>query len=255
MAKYVDFAEYYDSDLDYMIDIEFYLEFARLCGSPILELACGTGRVLIPLAEAGFEVYGVDLSENMLKVCRRKFDEKRLTDRVHLVKADMAAFDLQRRDFALIYIPVRSFMHLFTQEDQLSCLRLAYEHLSPGGYFIVDVYAPSFEYLSQEPDGPFVTRHEFDLPNGPHVVRKDRFVRHDIANQINYSEIQFEEFDTAGELVTERTVPMDTRYTFRYELQLLLERVGFEIVDIFRDYEKKPYDGTGEIIAVARRSA
>jgi len=251
--EYVDYAEYYDLDHDTQVDVAFYLDFARQCGSPILELACGTGRLVIPLAEAGFEVYGVDLSENMLAVCRHKVEERHLADRVYLALANMASFDLPRKDFALAYVPVRSFMHLFTQHDQLSCLQRVYAHLRPGGCFIVDVYAPDFALLAQQPNGPFVLRREFDLPNGHHVIRRDRFAKNDIVNQVQHYELQFKEYDAAGALVRERTVPMDTRYTFRYELQLLLERAGFEIVDIFRDYDKHPYDGTGEIIAVARR--
>ncbi|MCC7354107.1 MAG: class I SAM-dependent methyltransferase [Anaerolineae bacterium] len=253
MPEYVDYAEYYDSDHNSQVDVGFYLGFARQCGSPILELACGTGRLVIPLAEAGFKVYGVDLSESMLAVCRRKVEERHLADRVHLTLANMADFALSHQDFALAYIPVRSFMHLFTQRDQLSCLQRVHDHLRPGGYFIVDVYAPHFGILAQAPNGPFVVRREFNLPNGHHVIRKDRFVNNDIVNQIQHCELRFEEYDTTGVLVRERTVPMDTRYAFRYELQLLLGRVGFEVIDIFRDYAKNPYDGTGEIIAVARR--
>ncbi len=112
-----------------------------------------------------------------------------------------------------------------------------------------------FELLAQKPDGPFVFRKDYDLPNGHHVIRRDRFVCNDVANQVQHSEIWFEEYDVVGTLVCERIVPMDTRYVFRYELQLLLERVGFEVVDVFRDYDGNPYDGTGEIIAVARRPA
>jgi SAM-dependent methyltransferase len=253
LPEYVDYAEYYDFDHDTQVDVEFYLDFARQCGSPILELACGTGRLIIPLAEAGFEVYGVDLSENMLAVCRDKVEDKRLGHRVQLTHADMASFDLPRKDFALTFIPFRSFMHLFTQEDQLSCLQRVYEHLRPGGYFIVDVYAPNYRVLAQEPNGPLVVMREFDLPNGHHVIRKERFVRNDSVNQVQHSEFRFEEYDPSAALARERTVPMVTRYTFRYELQLLLERVGFEIVDIYRDHEGNPFDGTGEIIAVTRR--
>lgn len=253
MTEYVDYAEYYDFDHDITIDIPFYLGYARQCGSPVLELACGTGRALVPLAEAGFEMYGVDLSENMLDICRRKVNEKRLEDRVHLTLANMAAFDLPRKDFGLIYVPVRSFMHLFSHEDQLACLRRVYDHLRPGGIFIVDIYAPDYELLAQEPDGPFVVRRGFDLPDGNHVVRKDRFVKNDLANQINHYEMRYEEYDASGTLVRERVVPLATRYTFRYELQLLLERVGLEVVNVYRDYDRNPFDGTGEIIAVARR--
>ncbi len=253
MVDYVDFAEYYDFDHAIALDVGFYLDFARRCGSPILELACGTGRLIVPLAEAGFEVYGVDLSDNMLAVCRRKVNEKHLADRVHLTLANMASFDLPRKGFALAYVALRSFMHLLTQDDQLSCLQSVYQHLRPGGYFIVDILAPDFEILAQKPDGPFVVRREFNLPNGHHAVRKDRLVEHDIVHQIRRFEFKFEEFDAAGALERDRLIPLHTRYTFRCELQLLLERVGLAIVDIFRDYEKNAYDGTGEIIAVTRR--
>lgn len=251
--EYVDYAEYYDQDHDMRADIPFYLGLARQCGSPVLELACGTGRVLIPLAEAGFEMWGIDLSENMLAVCRAKVEQRRLASRVHLSLADMATFDLPRKDFGLAYVPYRSFMHLFTQQDQIACLERVHRHLKPGGLFAVDLYAPSFAFLASEPDRPFALRVEFDLPNGHHVIRKDRHVGCDIVNQIQHSELQFEEYDAGGLLVRERTVPLYTRYTFRYELQLLLERVGFEVVDVYGDYDRQPYDGAGEILAVARR--
>jgi len=253
MVEYVDFAEYYDFDHALTLDVGFYLDFARRCGSPILELACGTGRLVLPLAEAGFEVYGVDLSDNMLAVCRRKVDEQHLADRVYLARANMAGFDLPRKGFPLAFVALRSFMHLLTQDYQLSCLRSVHQHLQPGGYFIVDIIAPDVEMLARKPDGSFTVRREFDLPNHHHVVRQDRLVEHDSVQQIRRFEFKFEEFDTTGALTRERLIPLYMRYTFRYELQLLLERAGLALVDIFRDYEMNPYDGTGEIIAVARR--
>jgi SAM-dependent methyltransferase len=255
MPQYIDYAEYYDYDhaAGPFADVPFYLYYAQQCGSPLLELACGTGRVLIPLAQAGFALYGVDVSEKMLAVCRRKVEEHCVADRVHLMQANMASFDLPCKDFALVYIPVRAFMHLFTLADQLACLHRVYAHLRVGGLFIVDLYTPSFPILAQTPDSPFIVRREFDLPNGHHIIRKDRFVCNDLVHQIHYSELRFEEYDRTGRLVGARTLPMHTRYTFRYELQLLLERVGFELLDLFRDYAKSPYNGTGEILAVACR--
>ena len=122
MPRYEDYAEYYDVYHSAEVDLRFYLDFAHQCGSPILELACGTGRLAIPLAEAGFHVYGVDLSENMLGVCRHKVCEKGLGDRVHLTVGDMAAFRLPLQDFGLVFVAFRSFMYMLTQEDQLSCL-------------------------------------------------------------------------------------------------------------------------------------
>ena len=253
MSHYEDFAEYYDFDHAVTLDLEFFLDFARRCQSPILELACGTGRVAIPLAEAGFEVHGVDLSEQMLAVCRDKIEERGLGERIRLILANMTSFDLPRKDFTLAYIALRSFMHLLSQEEQLACLQQVIKHLRPGGYFIVTVIAPDVERLAQKPMGAFGVRREFELPNGHRVVRMDRLVQHDIVRQIRQFELKFEEFDSRGTLVCERLVPLYTRYTFRYELQLLLERAGLELAGTFRDYEQNAYDGTGEMIAVARR--
>ena len=256
MSEYVDYAEYYDFDPNPKIDLDFYLEYAKLTSlsrGPILELACGSGRLTIPIAEAGFEIYGLDLSANMLAICRTKVESKNLTDNVHLSLANITEFDLPRVDFTLAFIAVRSFMHLFTQQDQISCLRSVYRHLSAGRLFIIDIYAPNYEKMAGKPDQPFEYRKEFDLPDGHHVVRYDRFIKNDLQNQIQHFEIPFEEFDQTSTLIRERTLPLDTRYTFRNELQLLLEKTGFEVLDVYRDYDKNPYDGTGEIIMVAQR--
>jgi len=253
MTEYVDFAEYYDYDHDLSFDIPFYVDYAQQCQSPILELACGTGRLVIPLAKAGFDVYGVDLSDNMLEVCRKAIHQQPFEQHVHLFLADMAHFDLPRKDFRLAFIALRSFMHLLSEEDQLACVQRAYEHLRPQGHFIITVIAPNQEKLALRPSDEFTVQREFDLPNGHHVQRKERLVAHDRVNQVRHFEFKFEEFDTAGQLVRERVVPLRTRYLFRDELQLLLETVGFQSVDVYRDYDKTPYDGTGEMIVVARR--
>jgi len=104
----------------------------------------------------------------------------------------------------------------------------------------VDLYAPNFAFLASEPDRPFTLRVEFDLPSGHHVIRRDRLVSGDITNQVQHSELRFEEYDAGGLLVRERTLPLYTRYTFRYELQLLLERAGLEVVDVFRTMTGTP---------------
>ena len=254
MLKYVDYAQYYDHfHRGAIADFGFYLDYARQYGSPVLELACGTGRLLIPLAEAGIEMTGVDLSENMLAVCRQKVERRQLAGRVNLVHASMVDYELSRKDFALAFIAFRSFMHLYSQQDQLACLRRTYEYLRPGGALIIDLFSPIYKLLAQEPDQPFSVRGKSDLPNGHHLIRKDRFLKNDPVLQIQYAELRFEEYDSEGALVAERTIPLSMRYTFRYEMQLLLEKVGFEVVEFFRDYDKNSFDGVGEIIVVAQR--
>lgn len=256
--EYLDYPEYYDAHHESWnaIDRDFFLDYARQCGSPILELACGTGRLLIPIAEAGYEITGIDFNANMLAECRKKVEKTGLEGRVQLIHGNMADFDLPRKDFSLVFIAFRSFTHLWTQADQIACLQRAYDHLRPGGLFILDIYAPSFEYLARtEPDIGQTFRDKFELPNGHSVTRWDRRVELDIVNQINHTEIEYEEFDGEGNYVGSKIIPIFTRFTFRWELQLLLERVGFELVKIYRDFEGNPYDGTGEIIPVARKRA
>jgi SAM-dependent methyltransferase len=253
IPEYVDFAEYYDFDHAITIDIEFYLDFANHCRSPILELACGTGRLLIPLARAGFEVFGIDISTNMLVVCQQAIRQHHIERQVHLSQADMSSFDLPYKNFSLVLIALRSFMHLLTPAHQIACLRQVYDHLQPGGYFLLDVIAPDPQKLSLMPSSVFVVRREFDLPNGHHVMRKERLVDHDSTNQIRHFEFKFEEYDLGGQMIRERRIPLYTRYLYRDELQLLLDNAGFQVDNVFRDYNRNPYDGTGEMIVVARR--
>ncbi len=250
--EYVDYAEYYDQAHGIIADIPFYLEYAKQSNRPVLELACGTGRVLVPIAEQGIRIHGLDLSENMLKIAEQKITEKKLNDITSLSLNNMAEFNLPEKNYALAFIAVRSFMHLFKQEDQIKCLNCTYKHLKSDGLLLIDLYAPSFKHLAQEPSDEFSPMLEFTLPNGNLVVEKRRYMGVDLVNQLNTDEILFEEY-RGEKLVRSRTLPLTTRFTFRYELELLLEKCGFKTEAVYRDYKKNPYDGTGEIIVVARK--
>ncbi len=140
-------AEAYDYDLgraaDAMGDVPFYLRLARETAEKdqsVLELGCGTGRVTIPIAQAGIDVVGLDDAPPMLDVARRKAAAAGV--RVRWITADMASFSLDQR-FGLVIIPFRSFLHLLTEAGQLACLRCVYDHLLPGGRFALNVLAPA----------------------------------------------------------------------------------------------------------------
>ena len=250
MSKYVDFAEYYDCDHAITEDVPFYLLLARQYGSPLLELACGTGRVLIPLARAGFELHGIDISANMLDVCCRAVERFGLQASVHLTQANMTDFALPRRDFRLAFAALRSFMHLLTPTEQLACLRQVHDHLVPGGQFVISLIAPDPVRLNELPSDEFKLRREFDLPNGHHVRRTQRLVEHDRMTQVRQFDFKFEEQNRSGEVIRERVVPLSLRYSFREELESRLREAGFGAVQIYRGYDGSPYDGTGEMIVV-----
>ena len=188
----------------------------------------------------------------MLEVCRFKVHTDGLEGKVHLIQADMSQFDLPYKNFNLVIIALRSFMLLLSPREQLSCLQSIHKYMQAGGIFMLNTIAPDFERLSQEP-APFALQKEFDLPDGNHVLRKSRLVEHDFVRQVRQFEFKFEEYDQTGKLVRERILPLYTRYTFRYELQYLLERTGFEALDVFRDYDRNRYNGRGEMIVVARK--
>lgn len=226
-------------------DVAFYSELARASGGPVLELACGTGRVLLEIAKQGIACAGVDLSPGMLAKLRAKGAAPSL----RLVQAPMQRFDLGSDRFALIYSAFRGFQHLYTVEDQLACLACVRRHLAPGGAFAFDVFNPKLERMgaSEEPE---VARLRFAL-DGEEVVRYERVWR-DPATQLLRVRMRYERKRAGGELESEE-VEFQMRWFYRYEVEHLLARAGFRDVALYGGFAKQPFSaGSPEIIAVAR---
>ncbi len=256
--EYAFVAELYDHVVPYRnrSDVSFYVEAARASGGPVLELGCGTGRVLIPVARAGVDITGIDLSPHMLEVCRDRLlqEAEAVQACVNLLEADMRNFDLGRT-FNLVTTPFRPFQHLTTVEDQISCLGCVHRHLSDEGRFILDVFNPSLEALTRNNLGEeFGEEPEFNTPDGRQVVRRHRIVARDHFSQT--IEVELIYYITHPDGRQERLVhsfPM--RYLFKFEAQHLLARCGFEIEGVYADYDKSSY-GTrdpGELIFVSRK--
>ena len=223
----------------------------------MLELGCGTGRVLVPIARSDIHIIGIDLSKHMLKICRERLqaEPEETQARAQIVEADMREFSLDR-SFELVTIPFRPFQHLLTVEDQISCLECVNRHLVDGGRLILDVFNPSLEALTRDNLGEELSEEgPFEMADGRRVVRRHKIVERDLFNQINYVELIYYVTHTDGR--EERLVhafPM--RYLYRFEAEHLLERCGFEVVDIYADFDRSPYGSKypGEIIIVARKA-
>jgi ubiquinone/menaquinone biosynthesis C-methylase UbiE len=191
--KYDFVAEFYDYVVPYRDrqDVTFFVEMAQHSAGPVLEIGCGTGRVLIPTAKAGIEIVGLDSSSSMLSVCRERLSREpaEVQSRVQLVQGDMRQFDLGRM-FDLVTIPYRPFEHLITIEDQLSCLASIHRHLVRGGRLTLDVFNPDLsslveeQYLVEGREEP-----EFTTPDGHRVVRRHRTVSRDLFNQVQDLEL------------------------------------------------------------------
>ena len=257
--EYAFIADLYDHVAPYRdrTDIGFFVEAAVGAGSPVLEVGCGTGRVLIPTARAGVEIVGLDLSSHMLRVCRQRLEAESETvqGRVGLVQSDMRSFDLGHR-FALATIPFRPFQHLLTVEDQLSCLASIRRHLIEQGTLVLGIFNPSLDSLVNRPVGEeFGDEPEFSTPDGRRVTRRHKTVAHDRINQVNHFELVYHVTHPDGR--KEQLVhAFPLRYLFRFEAEHLLARAGFQIQHLYADYDKSAYGSKypGELLLVARKT-
>ena len=171
-------------------DLQFWIDLCREVGD-VLELGCGTGRVLIPSAQAGASVTGLDQAEGMLARCRAKVNAlpEDIAKRVTLVQGDMTGFHLGRR-FPLAIVPFRPVQHLITVNEQLRFLGCVREHLEPGGRLVFDVYHPNLGLLapSVSPDEVEDTP-EFRLPDGRTLRRTFRNVRRHVSERRNFADL------------------------------------------------------------------
>jgi ubiquinone/menaquinone biosynthesis C-methylase UbiE len=237
-------------------DVAFYVGEARADGSPILELGCGTGRITIPMAEAGLDVVGLDASHDMLVIARGKLAalSPPLRRRVQLVEGDMRSFAMDRR-FSLVTIPYRAFLHNLTVEDQLHTLRRVGEHLSDNGRLIFNIFDPKVQNLAAGSwSMPASRRREFVHPRtGNRVTIKEEFT-YDLERQMVDGAFVFDEINTTtGKIVETIRSPLTLRYVFRYEMEHLLTLSGFRIDALFGDFKRGPFRAGGEQIWVARR--
>lgn len=254
MDDYDIYARFYDLEYDAMdADLLFIEQFAARCGSPLLELACGTGRVLVPLARQGYHITGVDVSQAMLDVARQKVAAEGLAGRASLVQQDMRALALDQR-FALAFIAVNSFMHLLTPDDQLAALTRVWQHLHPGGLLLLDLFNPDMGRLLDMHGQVFLDKVIDDPATGRRVM-KFRSEHVDLSQQTIQVTFMVDELDTQGH-VTRTLFPFHVRYLFRPELEHLLWRAGYELEAVYGSYDLDDWSGTSDkMIAVARRPA
>jgi len=225
-------------------DSAFYRSMAEETGGPLLELGCGTGRVLLNSAETGLECVGLDASNEMLDVLR----EKNPPENVTLVQGRMENFDLGLGRFRLITAPFRAMQHLLDPQSQLAALKNIHRHLTSDGVFVFDVFDPDLAAIAVEEE-PEVLDATFEY-QGDEMRRYVTVVR-DLSTQVMALTLRFE--GENADLVGSTRFHM--RWYYRYEIEHLLARAGFADVTFFRDFAQTPWSSGGEIVVVARRRA
>jgi SAM-dependent methyltransferase len=209
----------------------FYREVARNTGGPVLELACGTGRLTLPVARDGHDTTGLDASPLMLAAARSKTEEDLS---VTFVTGDMQAFDLGRR-FGLVLVSCNSLAHLATNEALRDCFACVRRHLAPGGVFAFDIVNPNVETLARPADQPV----RLDTgPNPSTAVQIEEVAFYDPVRQLRTSCWRVLEPGQPGHDLA----PLTLRQIFPQELLLLLEASGLELAARFGDFEHNPLE-------------
>ncbi len=234
-------------------DIPFYLDYASKMEGDILELACGTGRIAIPLAEAGHEVWALDFSKEMLAQFHVKLKERpqEIQDRINLLHFDMAEFSINQK-FSLIILAYRSFQCLTEEKDQLSCLKSVRRHLTNDGSFIINVFKthePIDESWVSDEELNFETT---DPRTGAKIRRTHAGRKIDLKNQIIYPDLIY--YVTHPDGREERLVePLQMKYYFEDQLRNLLLKAGLTIKEEMGYYDKRPINQGPELIFVCGR--
>jgi SAM-dependent methyltransferase len=200
----------------------------------VLELGCGTGHKLIPIASDGHPCVGLDSSPAMLAEARRKASERGVA--VEWVRGDMRAFDLGRT-FDVVFIAANSLLHLHETEDLVSCFRAVREHLAPGGRVVFDVFNPSVRLLA-DADGVRRTRESLSFTDPDRgEVGVDVTETYDAAAQVTRGTWHFSTASEPDFVVA----PLEIRSIFPQELPLLLSLGGLRLVERFGDWSGRPF--------------
>lgn len=254
------YAQTYDDSVpDWPGELDFYRQMAASAmarGGSVLEIACGTGRVAIRLAEDGVNVVGLDLSPEMLAIARHKSAGLGNT---RWVEADMRSFDLEET-FELAIIPGHAFQNLNTPQDQVACLECIKRHLRPGGTLVVHLDHMNTDNvrwlgaLCGEKGGAFEAAEQFRHPHSERQTRAFRAWSYEPSTQTATVRTVWEELDANGQALNRvERKPIRLHCVFRFEMEHLLARVGYEIAAVYGDFlHQELQDDSSDMIWVAK---
>lgn len=248
-------ARYYDlENAGFTEDLPFWQELADEYGGPVLELGCGTGRVLLNLARRGHATTGVDNSPEMLALLEEKIrrGEQLLapTNAPIILHADMTDFAVERQH-ALALMPFNAFMHLLTPEAQTAALTCIRRHLQPGAALALDMPNPGAAYAAPAGEQGLTLERTFMDGESGSAVQQFSSVAVDRAAQLAHITWLYDAVAPDG-AVQRAIVPLTLRYTFPGEMRLLLEKCGFTLAHLYGDYQRAPFaDGSPRMIVVA----
>lgn len=237
MNDYDLIAPFYDMEhAQFDEDVDFYRSFAELCSGPLLELACGSGRLLAPLAHDGYTLTGVDTSEKMLALAQQHLKEENLAEHVTLIQQDMCTLSLTQQ-FSLAFVALGSFAHLTSRKAQQQALAAIRAHVTKGGTFILDISNADARYM-EHLSGQLLHQGTWRSENGTMLTHLVSPASSQIQHLLELTHF-YDRYMQGGLL--QRTVVTTHLYLFeRSEMELLLGQAGFAIKEVYGDYNLGP---------------
>ena len=232
-CDFYDHPALYDALLPATAHVSYYLDLARQASGDVLELACGTGQLTVPIAGAGLPTVGLDLSAPMLTAARQRAATANVS--VEYVLGDMRSFDLDRK-FALIFIARNSLLHLHSIEDLLAAFAAVRRHMAPGGIFAFDVFNPNVQLLARPSGQRFPVFEKETESFGKLSVEATG--DYDAATQVGRSRWYISATGKPDAWV----LPLDLRSIFPQELPLLLAAGGFHLKSRMGDLSQTPFN-------------
>ncbi|MFH1785174.1 MAG: class I SAM-dependent methyltransferase [Candidatus Micrarchaeota archaeon] len=242
MKVYDDMSEYYDLIYGDMLDLKFYTQEAKNTRGSVLEIACGTGRILLSLLSENIDVCGIDISDGMLNTLKEKAKQKGVAPNV--IKADMLDFKLDKK-FKLIIVPYRSFLHLKTIDERKKALANFRNHLDKEGRLILHTYNPSEEEYGMVDGLHKFASEELISPDGK-SYRIEWYLEYKPKTKTGHYEI---DLHLDGK---EHHFEMEIAYLNKNEMIELLKSGGYKNIKAYCGFDYMPFnDNCKEAVWIA----
>ncbi len=245
-------APFYDLDYrNFHEDLPLITQVAQECPSPVLELGCGTGRVLSALCQQNIPCTGIDLSPAMLTLAQKRFQDRTSAMRPQLYCQNMQDFDLEQKDFGLAVLATNTLMHLVQPDWQRSALSAIHRHLTPQGRIVIDLFNPPVQELVWQ-DSQWQSVDAWAGANGAWITK---WMKREInwTYQIQFTRLMFETLYPNNRL-EQIECRFALRFLWAHEVELLLEQCGFQLIHLWGSYTHTPLDDHSEtMVFVAER--
>lgn len=251
-AFYTTIARYYDAETAERVDdLALYSHLAEQIGTPIFDVGCGTGRVLVHLAQAGHRVHGADNDRAMLDRLERKLtDQPHLREYISYEQADILTYQSKER-YALTLLTYNALMHFHTQDTQMTLLKRLRQITAEDGLLIIDLPNAGETFATQDTDAVLLDR-TFIEPESGHQVMLQSVSYLDRTRQLLRVQWIYDEIHDDG-TVKRLVAPHILRYFFYPEMVLLLKACGFGIQAVYGGCDEEPFeDGSERMVIYAR---